>query len=56
MSSSPLTRVSSSKYLGVTVDGKVTAKATKTLGLIKCTLYPSHLLSRSHMKCWLGQS
>ncbi len=49
LNGSPLTRVSSSKYLGVTVDGKlswgpdvaeVTAKATKTLGLIKHTLYP----------------
>ncbi len=50
MNGSPVTRVYSSKYHGVTVDGKlswsphvaeVTAKTTKTLGLIKRTLYPS---------------
>ncbi len=48
INSSPLTIVSSSKYLRVTVDGKlswgphvaeVTAKAINTLGLIKRTLY-----------------
>ncbi len=55
MNGSPLTRVSSSKYLGVTVDtfdgklfwgslvAEVTAKTTKTLGLIKHTLYHNKL-------------
>ena len=49
MNNSKLTRVPSHKYLGVTVDGrlswsehitKVSAKASQTLSLIKRTLYP----------------